>query len=122
MKQANQLGGRVRAGQKGTVVVFWQTRVDIKKNAAGEEEEVRRLVFKKYYVWNVEQVDGIVLPELPKPAGAVTHEGADALWEGYADKPALMHGGSAAFYAAGLDAIQIPPGSAFESTSSYYQV
>ncbi|MFA5861639.1 MAG: zincin-like metallopeptidase domain-containing protein [Candidatus Thermoplasmatota archaeon] len=122
MKQANRLGGRVRAGAKGTMVVFWEPRVDVRKLDNGEEEERRRLVFKKYYVWNVEQVDGIVLPELPKPAGAASHDGAEALWEGYTGRPALLHGGSAAFYAAGLDAIQLPHRAVFESTSACYQV
>lgn len=122
MKQANTLGGRVRAGQKGTMVVFWEPRVDVKKNDAGEEEQVRRLVFKKYYVWNVEQVDGIILPEMPEAAGAATHEGADALWEAYRERPGLFHGGSAAFYTAGLDAIQMPPRASFDGTGAYYQV
>ncbi|HET6405684.1 MAG TPA: zincin-like metallopeptidase domain-containing protein [Candidatus Thermoplasmatota archaeon] len=122
MKQANKLGGRVRAGERGTMVVFWEPRVDVRKNATGEDEEHRRLVFKKYYVWNVEQVDGIILPEIPKPSGAAAHDGAEAAWEGYAGRPALFHGGSAAFYTAGLDAIQMPPRSAFEGTSAYYQV
>ena len=122
MKQANQMGGRVRAGERGTMVVFWQPRVDVRKNDVGEVEEVRRLVFKKYYVWNVQQVDGLVLPAIEKPAGAGGHDGADALWEGYADRPGLFHGGGAAFYTAGLDAIQMPPRASFESTSAYYQV
>ena len=122
MKQANRLGGRVRAGERGTMVVFWEPRVDVRKLDNGEEEERRRLVFKKYYVWNVEQVTGLVLPELPEAAGAGSHEGAESLWGGYADKPLLSHGGSAAFYASAVDAIQMPPKATFESTSAYYQV
>ena len=122
MKQANTLGGRVRAGQKGTMVIFWKPDVYVRRNEAGEDEELRRLILKKYYVWNVEQVDGLTLPELPTPAGAPSHEGAEAAWAGYADKPGLLHGGSAAFYTAGMDAIQMPPRGAFEGTNEYYQV
>jgi antirestriction protein ArdC len=122
MKQANKMGGRIRAGERGTMVVFWEPRVDIKKLDDGTEEEQRRLVFKKYYVWNVEQVDGLVLPELPKPAGAASHDEADRLWESYHERPSLHHGGSAAFYTAALDAIQMPHRAAFESTAAYYQV
>jgi antirestriction protein ArdC len=122
MKQANKMGGRVRAGERGTMVVFWEPRVDIKKLDDGTEEEQRRLVFKKYYVWNVEQVDGLALPEFPTPSGAESHRGADKLWEGYAEKPALFHGGNAAFYSAAADAIQMPPRASFESTAAYYQV
>ena len=122
MKQANRLGGRVRAGEKGTMVVFWEPRMDVRKLDNGEEEERRRLVFKKYYVWNVEQINGLVLPELPTAAGASSHEGAEAVWEGYAEKPLLSHGGSAAFYAPAVDAIQLPPKATFESTGAYYQV
>jgi antirestriction protein ArdC len=122
MKQANKLGGRVRAGERGTMVVFWEPRVDIRKLEDGTEEEQRRLVFKKYYVWNVEQVDGLVLPELPKPAGAATHADAERLWESYHERPSCHHGGSAAFYTAALDAIQMPHRAAFESTAAYYHV
>ena len=121
MKQTNRLGGRVRAGERGTMVVFWEPRVDVRKLDDGEEEERRRLVFKKYYVWNVEQIDGLVLPE-PKAVGAASHEGAETVWEGYADKPLLSHGGSAAFYSPALDAIQLPPRATFEGTGAYYQV
>lgn len=122
MKQANRLGGRVRAGERGTMVVFWEPRVDIRKNAEGEDEEVKRLVFKKYYCWNVEQVDGLVLPELPKPAGATSHDDAEEIWARYVERPGLVHGGNAAFYAASLDTIQLPPRVSFESTAAYYQV
>ena len=122
MKQANRLGGRVRAGEKGTMVVFWEPRVDVRKLDNGEEEERRRLVFKKYYLWNVEQISGLVLPELPTAEGASSHEGAERVWKGYADRPLISHGGSAAFYAPGLDAIQMPPKATFEGTSAYYQV
>lgn len=122
MRQANQLGGRVRAGERGTMVVFWEPRVDVRKSEAGEEEKVRRLVFKRYYLWNVEQVQGLVLPELPRVDGAATHEGADSIWRGYAGRPALEHGGGAAFYAAGPDLIQMPPRASFDGTAAYYQV
>ena len=122
MRQANRLGGRVRAGEKGTMVVFWEPRVEVRKLDDGEEEQRRRLVFKKYYVWNVEQIDGLVLPELPKPRVADEHEGAEAVWAGYGDRPGLEHGGSAAFYAHALDVIQMPDRAWFESTSAYYQV
>ena len=122
MKQANQMGGRVRAGERGTMVVFWEPRVDIRKNDLGEEEKVRRLVFKKYYVWNVEQVDGLVLPEIPKPAGAATHEDAERVWGSYVDAPGLVHTGTQAFYAHAMDMIAMPPKATFESTNAYYQV
>ena len=122
MKQANQMGGRIRAGERGTMVVFWEPRIDVRKNDAGEEEKVRRLVFKKYYVWNVEQVDGLALPEQPAPRGAEVHEEAEKIWTGYLDRPRLVHTGSHAFYAAALDMIAMPPKPTFESTGAYYQV
>jgi antirestriction protein ArdC len=122
MKQANRLGARIRAGEKGTLVVFWEPRVEKRKLANGDEEEARRLVFKQYYVWNVEQVEGIVLPELPAAAGAATHEAAERIWDGYENRPALFHGGDQAFYTQGLDAIQMPDRPTFESTAAYYQV
>lgn len=122
MKQANAMGARVRAGERGTMVVFWEPRVDVRRLDNGEMEETRRLVFKKYYVWNVEQLEGVVLPDLPKPLGAGTHEGAEQIWKGYAGGPSLEHGGDRAYYAPALDAIQMPPRERFESTAAYYQV
>jgi antirestriction protein ArdC len=82
IKQANQLGGRVRKGEKGTMVVFWEPRIVKRKNDKGEEEDHRSLVFKQYYVWNVEQIDGLVLPELPVAAGAAEDDRAERVWEG----------------------------------------
>lgn len=122
MKQANRLGARVRAGEKGTMVVFWEPRVEVRKLENGEEEQLRRLVFKKYYVWNVEQLDGIVLPELPRAPGAAAHEEAERVWTGYAGRPSLDHGGDRAYYSPGLDSIQMPPRSRFSGTAAYYQV
>ncbi len=121
IKQANQLGGRVRKGEKGTMVVFWEPRIVKRKNDKGEDEEHRSLVFKQYYVWNVEQVEGLVLPALPAVAGAATDERAQRVWEEYAGKPALFHGGARAFYTQGLDAIQLPPRASFEGTRAYYE-
>jgi antirestriction protein ArdC len=72
-KQANQLGGSVRKGEHGEVIVFWKvdqvadsaTGVDIEKV---EADKRRRFVLRYFRVWNLEQCDlpQAVLDKLPK--------------------------------------------------------
>ena len=55
MKQVNQLGGKVRKGEKSCPVVFWRF-VEAKEDAPDE----RGYAMLRYYrVFNVEQCDGL---------------------------------------------------------------
>jgi len=76
-RQALQLGGNVRVGEKSCQVVFWK-RTTIEDEKSGQTKEIR--VLRIYHVFNVMQCDGLKIEsartELPakgilKPAEIV---------------------------------------------------
>jgi antirestriction protein ArdC len=65
-KQAKELGGFVRAGQKSTPIIYW----NFVERTDKETGEVESIPFLKYFsVFNSEQVDGVdaKIPDLPEP-------------------------------------------------------
>jgi antirestriction protein ArdC len=74
LKQANDVGGSVRKGEHGEIVVFWRvddtSNVDVESDPEqeGDEENRRRFVLRFYRVWNVEQcsLPQAVTDKLPK--------------------------------------------------------
>src|SRR3546814_8933402 len=75
--QAQELGGKVRAGEKGTAIVF--AGAVTPKDESGqpverEGEGERRIPFlKRYYVFNAEQVDGLPEGRFPVPERIFTN-------------------------------------------------
>lgn len=130
-RQAQELGGQVRKGESGSLVVFANrvTRTETGDDGADVEREIP--VMKGYTVFNVEQIDG--LPErfrlrpAPLPdAGEPVAPGAPAI-EPHAEAEAFFagtgadfrHGGAQAFYAPSRDLIQLPPVAAFRDAEAY---
>ncbi|MEO0380920.1 MAG: zincin-like metallopeptidase domain-containing protein [Pseudomonadota bacterium] len=118
-KQAKELGGCVRKGERGTGIVFFSTF--IREDDNGEDQKIGFL--KNYTVFNVEQIDG--LPE------KWTWTGTDEIDEGtrpvedvqaFFDNTgaAIGHGGNRAFYSKRSDSITMPPIKAFHSAQDYY--
>ena len=63
-KQAKGKGGRIKKGEKGFPVVFWKW---IEKDDQDTESGKRTVPFLRYYtVYNLEQTEGIDIPELPQ--------------------------------------------------------
>ena len=69
-KQAQALKGSVRKGAHGTTIVFYKQLPEHAKkdeDSTGEDERVP-FVLCHYTVFNVEQCDGLTLPEISQPA------------------------------------------------------
>ncbi len=122
-KQAIELGGHVRKGEKGSPVVYADTMRRTETDEATGDEAERAIPFlKAYTVFNVEQIDG-----LPAHfhAPAQRHLNPDAritvaeafFAETRAD---IRHGGDCAYYSPALDYIQMPPFEAFRDVQAYY--
>ena len=124
-RQALELGGQVRKGEHGTTIVFWQLRrvaavADVypDRDEPNLPDKVYPLL-RAFTVFNTGQVDGL-------PA-SVTSTAAPT-WEPEARAEELMlmsgvqirHGGFKAFYQPAIDAIQLPPRSAFGTAHQYY--
>lgn len=128
-KQAAELGGQVRKGEKSTMVVFWKVLkidkvVDGKpvKNKDGEIVKSRVPLLRYYNVFNVAQVDGIEdkIPVLEEGAEFDPINEAQALIDNMPKRPKLRHHGDRAFYSPFADAVTLPAQEQFHSPEHYY--
>jgi antirestriction protein ArdC len=121
-KQANELGGQVRKGEHGSMVVYADRYR--KKETADTGEEVERDIpfLKAYTVFNAEQIDGLPEPYRLKPEKPLAEELRHAAAETFLRNTGagIRHGGNRAFYQIGEDRIQLPPFEAFKDAESYY--
>jgi len=119
-KQAAALGGQVRKGESATLACFYAPMVSSKKDADGKSSVYSLL--KHFNLFNVEQVDGLTLPdlpELPKPSGS---EMAVFLRTRCTDLGVgLRHSGDSAYYERIADRVTMPS-TAFVSDSAYSSV
>lgn len=117
-KQALELGGNVKKGEKGTWIVF--SSPTIKKNDAGEVTG-KYWLMRAYTVFNVEQCENLaklpVLEDNNKELG--TDDTAEALWNQYLDKPEVLWG-SEAFYVPSQDKITMPRRETFVDNAHFY--
>ena len=125
-KQAKELKGSVRKGAKGTQIVFYKKLCDPRKNANEEEKEQAPFVLCYYTVFNVEQCDGLTLPEIEQPTakGEInTDESCESILTGWANRPALHLNSKTehrAYYRLGTDSVHMPARSRFVDGPHYY--
>jgi len=121
-KQAAELGGQVRKGAKGSLVVYADTFTRRETNNEGQEEEVAVPFLKSYTVFNTEQIDGLPAHYYAK-AEQPTHpvERIERAEYFAANTGAdIRHGGSMAYYSPAGDFVQMPPLASFRQAESYY--
>jgi antirestriction protein ArdC len=110
-RQALDLGGHVRKGERGTTVCYAdrfipQTEIERAQRDGDDPEAVPFL--KRFSVFNVAQCDG--LPESAFAEALIAATGAD-----------VRIGGDKAFYVPSADYIQVPPQPAFFQQIDYYR-
>ena len=123
-KQAAELGGQVRKGEKGSLVVYANeiTRTDTDDN--GADVEIKIPFMKGYTVFNAEQVDGLpghfhFYATVPPLTNEI--ERLDAAEAFFANtKITIQHGGNRAFYSVDRDIVQMPEFRSFLDGESYY--
>ncbi len=124
-KQALEMGGSVRKGERGTHVFYADRFVPEKERerAASEGDEPESIPFlKRYTVFNVEQCDG--LPEhlfAPRPALPECQIIPEAQALILATGAAFRVGGDVAIYVPSEDVIRVPQQSAFIDQINYYR-
>ena len=91
---ARDLKGSVRKGEKGTQIVFYKQLHDPQKNDEETAEEDRAPFVLYYYtVFNVEQCDGLTLPQIEQPTQPneiETDETCEAIVTGWITAPAFI--------------------------------
>lgn len=119
-KQAAELGGQVRKGESATLACFYAPMVSSKADKDGNRNTYSLL--RHFNLFNVEQVDGLTLPdmpELPKPSGS---EMAVFLRTRCTDLGVgLRHSGDSAYYERIADRVTMPS-TAFVSDAAYSAV
>jgi antirestriction protein ArdC len=122
-KQATDLGGRIRKGEKGSLVVYADSITRKETDEKTGDEIEREIPFLKgYTVFNVDQIDGLpavyyakAAPQLD-PVARIEH--AERFFAALG--AAVGHGGNRAFDSVTNDTIQMPPFVSFEDADSYY--
>lgn len=120
-RQAQELGGQVRKGEKGTVVAYANKTLRKEAGEDGEEKEREVFFMRGYAVFNAEQIDG--LPDryreraAPVPDPVERIERADAFFSSTGAD--VRHGGTRAYYALQPDYVRMPPFETFRDAESY---
>lgn len=120
-KQAQELGGHVRKGEKSCPVVFWKW-LEVERD--GERE---RVPFLRYYsVFNVAQCDGLD-EHVPTVAGdngraVKSIEAAERIVAGMPKRPEIRQGLDRAFYSPGGDFVGMPNPGQFRSAEDWHSV
>lgn len=119
--QVNALGGKIKAGEKATPVIFWTF---IKKKDAKNDKDT--FPFLKYFnVWNIDQVEGVADPAwFVKATESTQVIDSNAICEsvvnGYKNAPTIKHGGDRACYSPTLDTVTVPERNNFQTSEHYY--
>jgi antirestriction protein ArdC len=118
-KQCKEKGGKVRKGEKSTLIVFWK-RIQIEDKDTGKKKTIPLL--KYYRVFNTEQCDGLNVPDpesLPE-FDPITE--ADRIITEAENMPQIVYGGDSACYVPAMDVIRMPQREAFTTPSDFYRV
>jgi antirestriction protein ArdC len=123
-KQAIELGGAVRKGESGSMVVFASrfTKTDV--DAAGEAFDREIPFLRAYTVFNVAQIEAlpdrynVTTAPARDPVERIEH--ADRFFAN--TRAVIRHGGNSAYYAPTSDHIQMPPFATFRDAASYVAV
>ena len=121
-KQVQERGGRVKPGEKSTMVVFWK-RWEPKPGDEAEQPTRQIPVLRYYNLFNVEQTEAHGFPDLYKPNPLTEHqriERAELLVRCMPDPPKIVEHGSSAWYRPSDDLVHIPPLPAFTSPDAFY--
>ena len=120
-RQAGQLEGHVKKGEKSTPVVFWKWLENRTTTEEGKDKVERVPMLRYYRVFNAEQCEGIWYPQPAVSSSDIKPiEEAERVVAGYNEKPRVEHRGNQAMYRPLEDAIYMPKREVFESGEEYY--
>jgi antirestriction protein ArdC len=122
--QAKQLGGHIRKGETGHLVIKCGTYEKEKENPqAGDEPTEKRRYLKGYTVFNACQIEGIEFPEEKHPERTHTEilEAAEAILKGMPNPPAIHEGRKPVpCYLKVADEVHMPNRATFRSDVDFF--
>ena len=117
-RQALELGGNIKRGEKSTPVVFWK-HLEIAGKENGEPERIPMLRY--YHVFNLAQCEGlknIPAPPVATPFSAPTKP--DEIVAFMPRRPEIKHGLRKAYYSRAEDIVAMPDRTYFKTEAGYY--
>ncbi len=121
--QAKELGGNVRKGEHGSMIVKYGTYSKEDKNAATGEDTETRGYLKAYTVFNSAQIDGIEFPtsaNLPELSTTEKTDRAREVVAGMPKAPAIREGATVPCYRPKTDSVHMPERCFFDGEESYF--
>ena len=115
-KQARQLKGYVKQGEKATIIIYWKIKETEKNLENGEIKKEAVPILRYYKVFNLKQCEGIEIKENKEEFNPV--EKCEDIISNYKDKPEIKQGQPC--YINSLDLIRIPNKNDFLSKEEYY--
>jgi antirestriction protein ArdC len=128
-KQAQELGGSVRKGQRSERIVFYKQlpkREDATSTEKNENASKRPPCMLTYYnVFNVEQCDGLKVPGIEEPTRNQVDTDAvcEAIVTNWNGRPAIrteIETETRAYYRPSTDSVHLPARFRFVDTAHYY--
>ena len=122
-KQCQEAGGKVKKGEKASMVVFWKW-IEQEDEETGEKKEIP---FLRYYnVFHIDQCEGVSAKHATEtvfPEGASTVEVAQGIVDNYLSREGVKlsyQEGDRACYRPSTDEVILPEQKQFHSTAEYY--
>ncbi len=119
-KQCAEKGGSLK-GEKGTTIIFWKV---VTEDRFKVKLDRPFRVLRHYTVFNAEQTTGIEWEPLVEkdPSCFEINEAAQAVIDGYPNRPKMGWGGDVAYYRPSTDHVQLPDKVSFDTAAAYYSV
>jgi len=122
-KQATDLGGFVKRGERSTPVIFWKM---LDKHDQDDDTKATGKVplLRQYHLFSAEQCENIPIP--PDPEETINPftpiEKCEKIIKGYKNPPCIHYGGNRAFYRPSEDRVQMPHEHTFNTSADFYHV
>lgn len=132
LNQANELGGKIKKGEKSSIVTYY--KVYDKTTGPGEDDVEKRFVLRYYNVFNVEQTEGIQHKRLQQEEwvrGRVSDmidarleftplEECELVVKNMPQKPVITTRNGTPCYIPSLDEVRMPLPQMFNMEEEYY--
>lgn len=122
--QCKEAGGKVRKGEKSSMVVFWKMHPVTEKNADGEEITKTVPVLRYFNVFHVDQCDGIEAKYQPDEVGAFAGDDeSDRIIDSYVAREGIDLSyklSDKAYYSPSFDCVVLPMRDQFPKANEFY--
>lgn len=122
LKQWNELGGKVKAGEKGNIVTYWNFISKTEKQEDGTEKVKSFPILRYYTVFHISQVEGIKPLENVNFANMEV-ESAEDVKNTYFEREScrlFVEKSDRAYYSPSFDEVHAPELNQFENSDEFY--